>query len=591
MVDQILPRVAGNFFADLGHLWLSRANGRYRPCALSGQKYRPIDPRIEQMPETSPQTDHGAMLERCDEHFRTADWKAGRELAQQVLAESPELPEALERLARAERWFDNLDAAFAARERAFAAYRARGDDAAAGMVASLLAYDNFLARNEPAVANGWFARAHDVLDPLGTTAALGWLHYREAQFSHFSDHDLANMLALLGEAGTIARDTGDTLLATMVTSLTGFVEVCIGDVESGMRKLDMAGTAVIAGEIEMLELAGVICCDLIYACEQVRDVERARQWLRAAEQISDEGQFTPLLGVCHVHFARLLMWEGDWPGAEREFERAREAIETSGRGLVVDHALRLAELRRLQGRLDEAWEVCAELEWLPGARLGQAQIAHARGDDDLARDLLHRCMRGAGEADRMTVADACALCVEIEIIRGDIDAAKDAAQQLRDHAALVQTDHAEAAALLAEGRVAAATGDLLTSRMAIESAIDLWMRRRAPYEAAQARIALASVLEKLGDTAQAAAERDRADKILAELSTAASSGSEESGLLTNRELEVLRLVAEGRSDDEIAERLVISPHTVHRHVANIRNKLDEPSRAAAVAHASRAGLL
>jgi pimeloyl-ACP methyl ester carboxylesterase/DNA-binding CsgD family transcriptional regulator len=61
--------------------------------------------------------------------------------------------------------------------------------------------------------------------------------------------------------------------------------------------------------------------------------------------------------------------------------------------------------------------------------------------------------------------------------------------------------------------------------------------------------------------------------------------------LTEREVEVLRLVASGLSDGEIAERLVVSPHTVHRHVANVRAKLGEPSRAAAVASAARLGLL
>ncbi len=61
--------------------------------------------------------------------------------------------------------------------------------------------------------------------------------------------------------------------------------------------------------------------------------------------------------------------------------------------------------------------------------------------------------------------------------------------------------------------------------------------------------------------------------------------------LSDREVEVLRLVAAGLSDDDIAERLVLSPHTVHRHVANIRTKLGLASRAAAAATAARAGLV
>jgi pimeloyl-ACP methyl ester carboxylesterase/DNA-binding CsgD family transcriptional regulator len=65
----------------------------------------------------------------------------------------------------------------------------------------------------------------------------------------------------------------------------------------------------------------------------------------------------------------------------------------------------------------------------------------------------------------------------------------------------------------------------------------------------------------------------------------------ELGDLTRRETEVLGLIAHGLSDREIADRLVVSPHTVHRHVANVRTKLGLPTRAAAVAEASKRGLL
>jgi DNA-binding CsgD family transcriptional regulator len=76
-----------------------------------------------------------------------------------------------------------------------------------------------------------------------------------------------------------------------------------------------------------------------------------------------------------------------------------------------------------------------------------------------------------------------------------------------------------------------------------------------------------------------------------------SAGSEDPGAdpgtgeLTKRETEVLALIANGLSDREIAERLVLSPHTVHRHVANVRTKLGLPTRAAAVAAAAKRGLL
>jgi len=68
-------------------------------------------------------------------------------------------------------------------------------------------------------------------------------------------------------------------------------------------------------------------------------------------------------------------------------------------------------------------------------------------------------------------------------------------------------------------------------------------------------------------------------------------GAEQPVTLTARETEVLRLVAEGLNDSGIAERLVLSSHTVHRHVANIRTRLGAPSRAAAAAYAARQGLI
>jgi len=100
----------------------------------------------------------------------------------------------------------------------------------------------------------------------------------------------------------------------------------------------------------------------------------------------------------------------------------------------------------------------------------------------------------------------------------------------------------------------------------------------AAAEAAAAR----DELDALGATREAA----RAARALRD----ANAGTPLSDL-TRRELEVLRLVAQGLNDDEIADRLVLSPHTVHRHVANARTKLGLRSRAAAVAYAARSGLI
>ncbi|MGH2960402.1 MAG: response regulator transcription factor [Solirubrobacterales bacterium] len=536
-----------------------------------------------------------ALLERCDSNLDALDWSAAADTAQECLDGSPGLPEALERFARASRWLDELDQGFAALEQAFAGYRQRGDDLSAGRVASTLAFENVIARREIAVANGWFARAHELLDDQADPGAWGWLRYREAQTARYIDHDFSNALALALEAVAAAREAGDVVLEAAATALIGLVQVCLGEVEQGMTKLDKAGTAVVSGEVTTREVAGVICCDVIFACEHVRDSERAREWLRAASKIGDDGDLTPLIGACQMHYATLLMWEGDWSGAEQALDRARNAFEISGQGFITEHAIRLAQLRTLQGRYDDAWMICESLSWTAAAKLGQAQIAFARGEKDAARDLLAGFFASAGGIGRERLAEALSLRVILDLESGDRDSAVAAAQELIELADAVQTSSMSATAALANGRLAAHAGDSQVARAEIDRAIGLWMGARAPYDAATARLALAAVMIADGEEGLAAAERARAEAIFAELGganePATSNGQVIAGPLSAREREVLALVAEGLADDEIAARLVLSPHTVHRHVANIRLKLDEPTRAAAVAHASRLGLI
>jgi DNA-binding NarL/FixJ family response regulator len=168
----------------------------------------------------------------------------------------------------------------------------------------------------------------------------------------------------------------------------------------------------------------------------------------------------------------------------------------------------------------------------------------------------------------------------------------------------------QASANLAAGLVALASGDLDASRRELEDAVDEFDASEAPFEAACARLDLASVMDRLGRADAAVAEIDRAltelTRLDARLAIAAArtmrvrlvaprpsvaSPSRDQGGLTPREMDVLRLISSGLSNQAIAERLHISEHTVHRHVANTLTKLDVPSRSAAVAHAAKLGLL
>jgi DNA-binding NarL/FixJ family response regulator len=293
--------------------------------------------------------------------------------------------------------------------------------------------------------------------------------------------------------------------------------------------------------------------------------------------------------------------------------------------MTSEGQVRLAELRRRQGRLDEAAELFARAEPHPQASLGRAEIALDRGDPRTAADLSERYLRRIPEHNRVERAPGLELLIRARLALGQGKEAAAALAQLAAIASEVGTSPLLASARHAAGIAAAADGDLESARRAFEDAVDRFQQSGAPFETARSRIGLAQTLTQLGRAEEARSEAERAlepllgmkaeieivrvREILAGLQTAATgradgaSGGAGTGelaagalkrapsLLTRREREVLHLVALGLTNQTIAARLFVSEHTVHRHVANILTKLDAPSRAAAVARAGREDLL
>jgi len=279
-------------------------------------------------------------------------------------------------------------------------------------------------------------------------------------------------------------------------------------------------------------------------------------------------------------------------------------------GMTNDGLVRLGELRRRQGRLDEAAALFERSGGHPLASLGRAAIALDRDDPRNAAELAERHLRRLPAKNRTERAAALELLIRAQTATGrDDESARTALTELQGIAADAQTPPLLAAASLSAGIIAMHAGDADAARRQIEDAVDLLDRSGAPFEAAYARIELAGVLERLGRTDAAVTELDRALASLTQLGAVraiqsatslrerltarpdAPAASRDASPLTTREVEVLRLISEGLSNQAIAARLYISEHTVHRHVANTLSKLDAPSRSAAVAHAVRLGLL
>jgi DNA-binding NarL/FixJ family response regulator len=552
---------------------------------------------------TEPQTAQDS-LAAGTEALRRGAWREARDAFEAAL-ERGESGEALEGLGWAGWWLHDAALTIGARERAFRAFRAAGDRTGAGRVAGWLAADFLEFRGEDAVARGWLERSHRMLDGLPEREEHGWLALHEGSFVVNVRDDLEGGEALASKATALGRELGVADLEAVGLALEGITLVKRGAVEGGMRRLDEAA-AIAAGEELRLPLSrGWALCYLISACEGVGDFPRATQWCSAARVVAERWDARQMLGVCRSAYGNVLATGGDWAAAEVELTGAVDDLLAARPAMAAGGLARLGELRARQGREDDARALFERSGTGPRAVVGLGSLALDAGDPAAAADAAERVLRRLSPKAMLDRLPALELLVRARIALGELDAAAAGCSELERAGAAIGTPYVRGRARLAIARAAAARGEHEDARRACEDAVDLLVESGAAYETALARLELARTLGALGRSEAAAAEaraaRDAfealgAERDLARAEAAAPAdhkGPEERsiGELTPRELEVLGLVAQGLSDAEIAKRLVLSQHTVHRHVANIRLKLRLPSRAAAVAYAARAGLL
>jgi len=546
-----------------------------------------------------------------DEALARGEWARAREAFDAALRVD-EMPEALEGLGLAAWWLDLADVVFDARERAYRLYLARDDRPAAARVAVWLAWDYWAFRGEHAVANGWFQRARRLLDGLPACSEQAWLDVREGSFALLEDGDIDRAHALAGEGIRVAREAGNVNLEMLGRAVQGLALVASGAVAEGMRGLDEVNAAVVAGELTDLVSIGMSCCYMLAACERVRDYDRAVQWCTRLKAFCAKWGLRPLFAVCRTQYASICLWRGTWDEAEQELSAASQELAASRPAMTGEALVRLAELRRRQGRLVDAAALFEQAGTQGLALLGRAELAFDRGDLRAAEELASRYLRHVPTQNRTERASGLDLLVRALTGLGEWDRAKTALTELSSIATLVATIPLRGAACLAAGCVAFGEGRQDEARQHFEDAVDLFLQSGAPFEVGRARIELARALAALGRTDAAAEELRRATDLLAELQAeheiararrllaslpppqedgTPAPATARSGGLTKREIEVLRLVAAGLSNQTIAEQLFVSDHTVHRHLANILSKLSVSTRAAAVAQAARRGLL
>jgi LuxR family transcriptional regulator, maltose regulon positive regulatory protein len=449
-----------------------------------------------------------------------------------------------------------IDARLAAYQR----YRVRGEVVAAARMAVALGNDFLDFRGDAAVANGWFKRARRLLEPLPPSADHARLSVWEARLALIGLHDAAAGLRLAQDGLRLARACNCTDAEVLATAMNGLALVMDAKPHEGLALLDEAAAAALGGDVADAYAAGLTCCYLISACDRVRDYERAAQWCARLREFSTRQRFTILLTTCRLQYGSVLISAGAWEEAEAELQAAIADLRES-RPVVLPAAFaRLGELRRRQGRTEEALELFRQAGSHPIALLGSAWIDVQRGNAAPALERVRAYLRRYPADAMLERAPANELLVRIAAASGTPADANAALQELESAAQKHPLPLLRAALLAARAMVAEANGETERAAELMEDAAALYDAAGHGWEAGTARRTLAPVN-----------------------ATAAT--------LTRRELEVLRLVAGGLSEREIADRLFISPHTAHRHLSNIRLKLGAGTQAAAVAHALRVGLL
>jgi ATP/maltotriose-dependent transcriptional regulator MalT len=496
----------------------------------------------------------------------------------------------LEAFADAAWWGSKLAESLALRQRAYAAYVADGDDLAAAACAAHLSIEHFV-RNEPAIGMGFLKRTERHMEGKSDCVELGYLALLQAAIGRFTG-DAGTAIERAERAIAIGQRYGDANLVGMSIHLEGLALIDVGRIADGMAMLDEAMALVIAGELDAY-FTGIVYCAVISACLELNDLGRAAEWSDASRPWYEAlPPNSPFPGMCRVNRAEVASLRGALPEAEAEARGAVTQLLEVDPGLAAPAFHQLGEILRRSGDhagAEQAFIRALELGVDP--QPGLALLRMWQGKPDAAMTALRLTLTAERQPARR--ARLLGALTEIAVATGAIDEARSAVDEL-----WTLTDDAipafEATIAGAAGRVQLADGDPAEALASLRRAVTIWQELRLPYETAHTRIAFAEALRAAGDEdgARAAFLSARSTfEALGATADAAVAGALAAGPdalpagLTAREAEVLRLVAAGKTNRDIAVELVISEHTVARHLQNMFAKLGVSTRAAATAYA------
>jgi len=531
-------------------------------------------------------------LERGREAYARRAWADACEALAAAAGEGELGAEDVARLAWASGLVGRDEGLFSGLARAYELYLAAGEPERAGECAFWLG-TRLTHVGEVGRASGWLARTTQLVAELGAPTALSGYLLLPVANRHLSAQELDAAAAAASEAGKIALAFRDPNLEALAQSSLGRVRLRQGLVAQGLELLDLSMLTVASDAIRP-HVAGIVYCAAIASSSRVFALDRAREWTALlARFCAAQPQLVQFSGTCLVHCSEVHQASGEWREALLEAERACERVPKPP---AIDpgplaHALyQRAELKRVSGDLaaaEELYRAANERGREPQPGLSLLRLAQGKGE--AAASTLRRALAAARGAEaRLGLLPAT---IEVLLATAELEEARPLIAELEAAAESYGMDVLRAMATHARGSLALAEGDAPAALAPLRSAFDIWQRLGAPYLAARVRVELARACQSLADCDGAelelAAARATFERLGAkhDLERLAGAPPENRGGLSPRELEVLRLVAAGKTNRAIAQALSLSEKTVDRHVSNIFVKLDVPSRAAATAYA------
>jgi ATP/maltotriose-dependent transcriptional regulator MalT len=500
----------------------------------------------------------------------------------------------LQLLATAAFMLGRVDDFLSLMERANQAYVEAGEGLAAARCAFYLGV-NLSLRGEMAHASGWFGRAQRLVEREGPDSAEQGYLLLPVAMQQLATGNYAEAETAAAAAAAKGEAFQDADLLALAGHIQGQTLIKQARIDDGLALLDEAMLAVSAGEVSPI-ISGVVYCGVIAGCEEAYDLRRAQEWTEAlARWCEEQPEMVAFTGRCLSHRAEIMQLRGAWADALEEARRARERCEQGMNEAAAGQAFyQQGELHRLQGDF-----AAAEAAYRDANRCGRepqpgmALLRLAQGDDHAAGAAIRRAL---GETtDPLTRTRLLPAHAEISLALGDMQEARGAADELAEIVTKYGSTMLRAIAAQVRGRVDLADEDPQAALSALRQACGIWQQLDAPYETARTRVLIGLACRALRDEDTAALELDTATGVFEQLgalpdlarveSLAGEPDTGEAHGLTPRELEVLRLVAAGKTNREIAAALVVSEHTVARHVQNIFTKLRVSSRTAATAFA------